>query len=463
MLTTMTNTEVAHKKAPQRAFGFKKTALATLVLLSIGMVAACSGVPPQSNPDISADRSATLPSSAEVLAQMEKVANWQLPRIDHLSYLDNRREESLDPKKWVQGAFYAGLTQIAERSENPFYTNWISYKGAELNWELGPRIYFADDQVIAQTYIWHYLNHNQDERFLAPTKAAFETILANPPTNSLELTEPRDENRLHSCQARWCWADALFMAPATWLGLSEATGDPRYAEYAYKEARATVEYLFDEEHDLLYRDSRFKTRTGDFGEPLFWARGSGWVFAGLARMMEFIPEDHPERDYYETLFLRMAAKLKSLQKKDGSWAMSLLAGDKMPQPETSGTGFFTYGLAWGIKNGLLDAAEYEETVAKGWNVLNAAVHPDGKLGWVQAIGAAPASVSYDDSQIYGVGAYLLAGSAIYDIMAARERVDATDTSEAGQSSTINAPRVLAFARFVPEHQDDFAWEAADDI
>ena len=248
------------------------------------------------------------------------------------------------------------------------------------------------------------------------------------------------------------------MAPATWFGLTEATGDPRYAEYAHKEVRATVDYLFDEKHMLMYRDSRFKTRQGDFGEQLFWARGNGWVFAGLARMMEYISKDHPERDYYEALFLKMAAKLKSLQKKDGSWAMSLLAGEKIPQPETSGTGFFTYGLAWGIKNGLLDAAEYEETVAKGWNVLNAAVHPDGKLGWVQAIGAAPASVSYDDSQVYGVGAYLLAGSAIFDIMAARESVDSTDPSKAGQRSTTTAPRVTAFAGYVPERQDDLARE-----
>ena len=220
---------------------------------------------------------------------------------------------------------------------------------------------------------------------------------------------------LHSCQRRWCWADALFMAPATWFGLSEATGDPRYAQYAHQEVKATVEYLFDPQYDLLYRDSRFKNEQDQFGNQLFWARGSGWVFAGLARMMEFIKKDDPNREFYETLFKKMAAKLKSLQKQDGSWSMSLLAGEKMPQPETSGTGFFTYGLAWGINNGLLSEAEYLPTVTKGWAILNSAVHPSGKLGWVQQIGDAPDGVSYDDSQIYGVGAFLLAGSEIYDL------------------------------------------------
>ena len=416
--------------------------ISMIVLVSLALSLAAPGI--GFSAEKAASASASLPPSADVLKQMERVANWQLPRVEYLDYLAYKRVESSNPKRWVQATFYAGLTQIAERSRNPVYTQWISYKGPEWNWELGPRLYFADDHLIGQTYIWYYLNHEQDERILAPTRKAFDEILANPPTSSLEFVADRDKGGLHSCQDRWCWADALFMAPATWIGLSVATGDPRYAEYGHREARATVEYLFDEEHDLLFRDSRFKTQKGEFGEPLFWSRGAGWVFAGLARTMDYIPKDDPEREFYEALFKRMAAKLKSLQKKDGSWAMSLLAGERIPEPETSGTGFFTYGLAWGINDGLLDAAEYEDAVARGWAVLNDAVHPDGKLGWVQAIGAEPGKVSYDDSQLYGVGAYLLAGSAIYDLMLAREKS--------------SVEKVMAFGRFVPERQDDFAWE-----
>lgn len=204
------------------------------------------------------------------------------------------------------------------------------------------------------------------------------------------------------------------MAPASWLGLSYATGDQRFADFAHQEVKATVDYLFDPKYNLLYRDSRFKDQTDDFGNQLFWTRGSGWVFGGLARSMEFIAQDDPQREFYEYLFKQMAAKLKTLQKADGSWAMSLLAKENMPQPETSGTAFFTYGLAWGNNQGLLSEEEYLPVVSRGWSVLNDTVHPSGKLGWVQQISAAPGAVSYDDSQIYAVGAYLLAGSEIYD-------------------------------------------------
>jgi rhamnogalacturonyl hydrolase YesR len=79
-------------------------------------------------------------------------------------------------------------------------------------------------------------------------------------------------------------------------------------------------------------------------------------------------------------------------------------------PETSGTGFFVYGLAWGIHHGLLHDKRHRQAVARGWQALQAAVQPDGKLGWVQRIGAAPDQVSADDTQLYGVGAFLLAAS-----------------------------------------------------
>ncbi|MFC1518607.1 glycoside hydrolase family 105 protein [Pseudomonadota bacterium] len=362
-----------------------------------------------------------LPSSKDVLQGIENVANWQIPRIDTLTYLDFKRDESLEEKRWVQGAFYIGLTEVAQRSQNSIYSNWVEAKAELWNWQLGPHKIFGDDQLIGQTYIWYYLNKQQSPEILAPIQVAFDSIIKTNPTNSLEFFNDMNSDGMHSCQQRWCWADALFMAPATWFGLSKATQDPRYAQYAHREVKATVDYLFDPQYDLLYRDSRFKNKKDTFGNQLFWARGSGWVFAGLARMMEFIPKNDPNRPFYENLFKKMAAKLKSLQKQDGSWAMSLLAKENMPQPETSGTGFFTYAMAWGINNGLLSESEYLPVVAQGWQVLNSAVHPNGKLGWVQQIGDAPDDVSYDDSQVYGVGAYLLAGSEIYDYQISKQK------------------------------------------
>ena len=173
---------------------------------------------------------------------------------------------------------------------------------------------------------------------------------------------------------------------------------------------ATTDFLYDKQNQLYFRDSRFITRRDAGGRKIFWGRGNGWVFAGLARILSELPEDSPGRRRYEALFKQMAAKLVTLQGDQGYWPVSLLEPQKTP--ETSGTGFFVYGLAWGVNHGVLPAPKYRPSVERGWSALTAAVGSDGKLGWVQRVAAAPDQVGPDDTQLYGVGAFLLAASEV---------------------------------------------------
>jgi rhamnogalacturonyl hydrolase YesR len=110
----------------------------------------------------------------------------------------------------------------------------------------------------------------------------------------------------------------------------------------------------------------------------------------------------------------MSRKLVALQKPDGSWSPSLLDPRKDTPPETSGTAFFTYGLAWGVHAGLLKEPVYRHAAERGWSLVTKAVQPDGKLGWVQQVGSEPDSVGPDYTQPFGVGAFLLAGAAMID-------------------------------------------------
>jgi len=52
-------------------------------------------------------------------------------------------------------------------------------------------------------------------------------------------------------------------------------------------------------------------------------------------------------------------------------------------------------------------------VRRGWASMVKAVRPDGMLGWVQRIGDKPGATGQDTSEVYGVGALLLAGSEVY--------------------------------------------------
>ena len=83
--------------------------------------------------------------------------------------------------------------------------------------------------------------------------------------------------------------------------------------------------------------------------------------------------------------------------------------EQYPAPETSGSAFFCFALAWGVNNGILDPKIYQMGIEKAWRGIVSSILPSGKLGYVQAIGAAPGEVNAQDTQAYGVGAFLLAG------------------------------------------------------
>jgi rhamnogalacturonyl hydrolase YesR len=361
-----------------------------------------------------AARNAAAPADAATIREMAvRMADWQLARLD-AAHISSATAETANPRAWEQAVFWVGLTALADMDgAPPRMRQAILDMGQRTGWQPGRLPYFADDHVIGQAYLWAAKN-GAGPAAPAPITATFDNILAKPPVSTLAFVVPPEGYGATECLVRWCWCDALFMAPPALAELTLQTGDARYRDFALREWWATTDFLYDPVEHLYYRDSRFFDRRDNKGRKQFWSRGNGWVFAGMARMIPRLPEGSADRLRMEALFKQMAAKLLTLQKADGYWAPSLLAPEGSP-PEASGTGFYTYGMAWGIKAGLLDAAQYRPAVDKGWAALGRAVQPDGGLGWVQQVSDRPEQVAATDTQYYGVGAFLLAASAVADL------------------------------------------------
>lgn len=348
--------------------------------------------------------------ASSVDAAGRKVAAWQLAHMDNFDYVPvtSFRKDTEAPRDWIQAAFYIGLYTFADATQDPYLTTAVLKHGEVEQWGFDHRPRHADADATGAVWVWA-ARRTKDEDKLGPIRARFDAVLAAPSTVSLDF-EPKPAKGDPYCQARWCWSDAIFMAPPAWVSLSKLTGDRRYLAHADSEFWATHDYLFDKTDHLYFRDSRFIQRRSDSGHKIFWGRGNGWAFAGLARILQDLPANHPSRPKYEAVFKQMAAKIATLQGEEGYWPVSLLEPQRTP--ETSGTGFFVYGLAWGVNHGLLPSAKYGPVIDKGWKALEAAVEPDGRLGWVQRVGAAPDQVGPDDTQLYGVGAFLLAASEV---------------------------------------------------
>jgi unsaturated rhamnogalacturonyl hydrolase len=208
-------------------------------------------------------------------------------------------------------------------------------------------------------------------------------------------------------QTLWNWEDALFMAPPAIALVGAATGDAKYFTYldtTYWEAAAQ---LFDSTTGLFWRNPPSASQTS------FWSRGNGWVIAGTARILDHLPASDPKRGAYITQLQTMAAAIAPLQNQtDGLWRSNLLDASQYPNPETSGSGFFVYAMAWGVSRNLLDATKYLPVVRKGWDGLVSAVNAQGAVGWVQGVGTAPGPATQTGTAPYAAGAFLLAGSEV---------------------------------------------------
>lgn len=367
--------------------------------LGLALAIVTTSLTTQAQPANSAKAAAEL-TPATVLSTMQRVADWQLANPS--------RHRTTD---WTHGALYAGMMALAGLAENPKYADAMVCVGESNQWKLGPRKFDADDHCVGQMYVELYLR-SHDAKMIAPMRAVFDDILANPSqVKSLEFTKPNDKAR-----ENWSWCDALFMGPPAWARLAAATKETKYLDFMLTNWWWTTDYLYEKEEHLYFRDSTYFAKREANGKKIFWSRGNGWVMGGFVRVLQFLPKDHPQRPRFVQQFRDMADKLQTCQQADGLWRSSLLDPESYPLKETSGSGFYTYALTWGINEGVLDRAKFRPAAEKGWRALVECINVDGKLTHVQPIGADPKKFDPEATEVYGVGAFLLAGSEIYRLV-----------------------------------------------
>jgi unsaturated rhamnogalacturonyl hydrolase len=354
--------------------------------------------------DVSADLTTTAVDHI-----LRKVADWQLEQSQEYFSQD-----------WTYGALYPGLMAVGRVLNDPRYEDALLGVGKKFDWQLGPRLidpnyeghgqargqtYDANNQALAQTYLELYEDH-RDPVMMASVQRQFDSILteAEPP---------------HA--PRWWWCDALFMAPPAWVRLYRITGNKAYLDYMNQHWWATSDLLYDPVEHLYFRDSNFFERREKNGRKLFWSRGNGWVIAGLARVIEELPPAYPYKPRYIAQFKQMAERLASLQGADGLWRPGLLDPGGYEAPEMSGSGFFVYAMAWGVRHGILDRRVYMPVIRKGWQGMVSHVYADGRVGSIQPIAAGPGNYKPSSSYVYGVGAFLLAGSEIHELASRTKR------------------------------------------
>jgi unsaturated rhamnogalacturonyl hydrolase len=320
----------------------------------------------------------------------EKVATWELART-----------QPTFNRLWTYAALYDGFLAASKTTGDPRFHDAMVHMSEGFDWKLiNDRFPHADDMALGKTYMDLYLESHDSIR-MAHTKQVLDQLLARPDDPAKLL---------------WWWCDALYMTPPVLARMAVATGDRRYLDYMDKEWRETSASLYDPVEHLYYRDSRYFTQKQKNGQKIFWSRGNGWVMGSFVKVLSAMPADYPTRPKYIEQFRQMADRIAAIQSKDGLWRSGLLDPDSYDLPEVSGSGFFTYAMAWGINQGILDRAKFLPVVARGWASLISHIYADGRLGSIQPIDGQPGVFKPSASYVYGVGSFLLAASEV-DILA----------------------------------------------
>ncbi len=387
----------------------------------------------------------TAPAYEDVIATVELVNDYWI----------SEHKNGVGSSFWERGAYNTGnmeayaLTGIEEYRD--YSIKWASANrwmgnyntGDKNNWtwgytgdQNGTGALFGDWQTCFHTYADLYVfDEIKDEKKIARAREVLE----------YQMSKSED--------GFWWWADGLYMVMPAMVKLHNITGNGLYLEKLYEYFKYARELMYDGPGGIPTDASGYTTsaklrnganysdpdtytglfyRDAEYVYPLnpiagaettknFWARGNGWVFAALAKVLQDTPDDWQYRQEFMDAYAGMAKALKACQKFDeagnGFWTQSVLAhnyscSDSNPMGyETSGTAFFTYGFLWGINAGILDEAEYKDTALAGWNYLTkVAIQPSGRVGYVQPVGArAGSAADANNTQDFAVGATLLAG------------------------------------------------------
>jgi rhamnogalacturonyl hydrolase YesR len=304
-------------------------------------------------------------------------------------------------RNWIRATYYTGVMAAHEATGDSAYLEQALRWAGQSEWQPGTEASGANVLTCGQTYLQlFFLRTNR--AFIEPLIAWLDSGRSNTPAGA----------KVWYLENGRRYADSLYVGPPTLAMLARATGDPKHLDWmnaCYWDVHAE---LFDRDEGLFYRDHRFRGATNLHGKKIIWSRGNGWVFAGLPRILDQLAKNDPGRSKFEALFKQMAASLASRQRPDGLWRPNLADPDEFSMPESSGTAFFCYGLAWGVRNRLLDRDVFLPVVKRAWTGLVSCVNAEGKIEWGQLVGDRPVAVKREDSHEYVTGAFLLAASEV---------------------------------------------------
>jgi unsaturated rhamnogalacturonyl hydrolase len=156
------------------------------------------------------------------------------------------------------------------------------------------------------------------------------------------------------------WLDGIYMGHPFLTEFGDTFDKPEWFDEVSFQVRHIYEHTLDPETGLLYHawdESKMQEWCNpETGQSLhFWGRAMGWYLMAIVDILDYFPEDHPERDrLIEILNHTSEALLKVQDPESGLWYQVLdMGGEEGNYLEGSCSSMFTYAFAKGARKGFL--------------------------------------------------------------------------------------------------------------
>jgi len=201
--------------------------------------------------------------------------------------------------------------------------------------------------------------------------------------------------RIHPYQM---WVDGIYRASPFLAEFAKTFDDSTAFDEAARQILLMAKNTRDPKTGLFYHGWE-ETRREVWADPAtghsphFWSRGLGWFSMGIVDVLDYMPENHPQRQAILEVFREMlAAVVKVQDAKTGLWCQVLDQGTREGNYlEASGSSMYVYSLAKGVKKGYLDAKGMD-AARKGYDgIVKRFVEVDSlglvNLNWICRVAA----------------------------------------------------------------------------
>nr|WP_202806399.1 glycoside hydrolase family 88 protein [Fibrisoma limi] len=156
------------------------------------------------------------------------------------------------------------------------------------------------------------------------------------------------------------WLDGLYMAEPFYAEHALLFNEPTAFDDIANQFALIEKHLIDPKTGLLYhgydesRQQRWaNSKTGQ--SPTFWGRALGWYAMSLVDVLDYFPDNHPERTQLVSYLQRLMPVLVQYQDPaSGGWYQIIDQGSRQGNYiESSATSMLVYALAKGVRKGYL--------------------------------------------------------------------------------------------------------------